>query len=96
VFIVDAVSSGAAQGAIHRFDATREQLRGQVFHHSTHAFGLKEGIELARALNRLPPRLVIYGIEGKCFSIGERISTEVMEACSRVVDRILAESGSRI
>jgi hypothetical protein len=30
-----------------------------------HHFGLAEAVELARVLDRLPPRLWIYGIEGR-------------------------------
>ena len=35
---------------------------------STHALGLAEAMELARALGRLPP-VIVYGIEGKTFEI---------------------------
>ena len=94
VFIVDAVSSGAEPGTVHKIDAVREPLRAQFFASSTHAFGLKEAVELARSLHRLPLRLIIYGIAGKRFSIGEEISTELRGSVSRVADRILKEGGT--
>ncbi|HXY23116.1 MAG TPA: hydrogenase maturation protease [Candidatus Acidoferrum sp.] len=92
VFIVDAVISGSAPGTIHRFDATRQPLPSQAFQSSTHAFGLREAVEVARALNLLPARLVIYGIEGKSFAAGEEISAELAQAATRVSERVLEEA----
>lgn len=93
VFIIDAISSGVEPGTVHKIDAVREPLGGRLFARSTHAFGLREAVELARSLHRLPPRLIIYGIAGKHFSIGEGISTELSESAARVADRIIEESG---
>jgi hydrogenase maturation protease len=65
VIIIDAVHSGAEPGTIFRFESHQQPIPSQFFHYSTHAFSVAEAIELARALNQLPPRLVIFGIEGK-------------------------------
>ena len=54
VWLVDAVSSGAQAGAVHRVDASEEELPARLFRASTHHFGLAEAVELARALGRLP------------------------------------------
>src|SRR6516225_4285895 len=67
VILIDAVHCGGAVGSIHRFDAAMQPVPGSFFHYSTHAFSVAEAVELARALNQLPPRLIIYGIEGKNF-----------------------------
>jgi hydrogenase maturation protease len=91
VILVDAVHSGAASGAIRRLDANAQPVPARFFHHSTHAVGLAEAIELARALNRLPPRLVVFGIEGKTFAAGAPLSPEVEAAAGQVVDRVLEE-----
>jgi hydrogenase maturation protease len=58
---------------------------------SSHAFNLAEAIELGRALGRLPPRLVIYGIEGACFEHGAAPSAAVRTAAVVVGERIRAE-----
>jgi Ni,Fe-hydrogenase maturation factor len=50
-----------------------------------------EAVELARALKRLPPRLVVYGIEGRSFSAGVELSAEVEQAAAVVVARVLDE-----
>jgi hydrogenase maturation protease len=89
VIIVDAVQSGAAPGAIFRFEAHREPIPTNFFHCSTHAFGVAEAIETARSLGQLPRNLIIYGIEGKDFSVGEGLSPEVKQAIEEVAQMIL-------
>ncbi|MGD0652559.1 MAG: hydrogenase maturation protease [Verrucomicrobiia bacterium] len=51
VILIDAVQSGAPPGTIHRLDAHESPLPANFFRCSTHALGLPEAIELARALN---------------------------------------------
>jgi hydrogenase maturation protease len=89
--LVDAVSSGASPGTIHRFDAIAEPLPAGFFRLSTHAFGVAAAVELARELDRLPSRLIVYGIEGKEFSAGASFTKEVENAASRAVKRIVQE-----
>jgi hydrogenase maturation protease len=89
--LVDAVSSGAPPGTIHRFDAVAEPIPTKFFHYSTHAFSVAEAIELARALNRLPPCLIVYGIEGKSFEAGIGLSPEVEGAAQNVVKRLVRD-----
>jgi hydrogenase maturation protease len=93
VILIDAVHSGASPGTIHRLDAHAGPIAREFFRFSTHAIGLAEAVELARALGRLPPRLVIYGIEGKSFEAGEGLSPEVEAAVGELVERVLAEVG---
>jgi hydrogenase maturation protease len=88
--VVDAVSSGAACGTIHRLAATDRRLPAELFRGSTHAFGVAEAVELARALNRLPRRLVVLGIEGGRFAAGAGLSPQV----ERAIERLVAELGT--
>jgi hydrogenase maturation protease len=67
IILVDATRSGAAPGNLFFFDACAEPLRADMFHYSTHRFGLAEAVKTARALGLLPDRLRIYCIEGKHF-----------------------------
>ncbi|GAN35236.1 MAG: hydrogenase maturation protease [Candidatus Brocadia sp. AMX2] len=84
VILIDAVSSGAKPGTIHRLDAHTQPIPTNFFHYSTHAFGVAEAIELSRALNQMPRRLIVYGIEGKCFEAGVELSFEVEKAAQEV------------
>ena len=61
--LVDAMVSGSAPGTVRRFDATETPLPIAVHLASTHGMGAAEAIELARSLDRLPPRLLVYGID---------------------------------
>ena len=91
VWLVDAVSSGASPGTVHRVDATNEPLPAAFARTSTHHFGLPEAIELARAIDRLPARLVVYGVEGVRFDTGRELTREVAAAVPRVADAIRSE-----
>ena len=91
VILIDAVQSGAAPGTVHRLDAGAQPIAKKFFRFSTHAFGLAEAVELARALGRLPPRLIVYGVEGKSFEAGVGLSPEVEAAAQVVVARVLGE-----
>jgi hydrogenase maturation protease len=84
IVLVDAVSSGAPPGAVHRLDASVAALPIAAGA-STHGLGLAETIELGRALGRLPARLIVYGIEGRVFELGAPLSPEVAEAADAVV-----------
>jgi len=84
VILIDAVHSGGVAGTIHRFDAAMQPVPGSFFHYSTHAFSVAEAVELARALNRIPARLIVYGIEGKNFDSRVELSPEVKAAAEEV------------
>ena len=91
VILIDAVHSGGAAGTAHRFDAATQPVPGSFFHYSTHAFGVAEAVELARALNQLPPRLIVFGIEGKNFDSRVGLSPEVKVAAEEVFCRVKEE-----
>lgn len=91
VILVDAVASGAAPGTLHHFDALAQIIPTEILHCSTHTLGVAQAIELARALKRLPSRLLFYGVEGKDFSQGVGVSAEVADAVTSVVKQILQE-----
>ncbi|MCS6950472.1 MAG: hydrogenase maturation protease [Armatimonadota bacterium] len=91
VILVDAMRSGRSAGEVVRIDASRQPLPTDMRFFSLHAIGLNETLALARALSRLPPKLVIYGIEGKHFGEGEGLSPEVAKAVEDVVRYILQE-----
>lgn len=91
VILVDAVQSGGAPGTISRFDVHEQALPAKFFRYSTHAFSVAEAVELARVLHRLPPRLIVYGIEGQTFAAGVGLSPAVAEAVAQVVTQVRRE-----
>jgi hydrogenase maturation protease len=90
-FIVDAVSTGAPGGTVHRFDASRAAIPARELRSSTHALGIGETLELARALGRLPHRTVVFGVEGLDFSAQERLTTAVADGVARAATAVLEE-----
>lgn len=91
VIVADAVASGAEPGVVHRIDASAGPLPAALAGHSTHALGLAEAVELGRALERLPRRLVVYGIEAARFEAGAEPSAAVLAAVERVAAAAVEE-----
>lgn len=89
--VVDAVRAGAREGSVMRFDASATALPASISASSTHALGLGDAIEIARALDRLPPRLVVYGVEGASFGAGEAVSEPVAAAVDEAARAVLRE-----
>jgi hydrogenase maturation protease len=87
--LVDAVVTGSSPGTIHKWDAAAQTLAGESFRCSTHALGVAEAIEMARALGRLPERVTVYGIEGARFEFGAAPLAAVAEAANELA-RILS------
>jgi hypothetical protein len=82
----------AEPGTLHRVDAGAGPVPASVFRSSsTHAFGVGEAVELARALGTLPGRLALYGIEGAEFVAGEGLSAEVQAAVEPAAQAVLEE-----
>lgn len=110
VVVIDAVRSGAAPGSLtilhvgadgQGFDALGARLDPGPA--GTHGFGLAGAIELARALDRLPPSVVVVGIEAVSFEHGAPLSAPVHAALHRATDTVLsvvevaaARSGPRV
>jgi hydrogenase maturation protease len=91
--VVDACSAGGPPGTIHRFDVGDSPLPARVFRSSTHAFGVGDAVELSRALNRLPARVVVYGVEGEDFAAGAGLSAPVESAVEAVAEAIVQDLG---
>jgi hydrogenase maturation protease len=91
VVIIDAVRSGAAPGTVHRFEAGDQVLPPELRLASTHAFSVADALELARVLGRAPRRVVVLGVEGAAFDLGDPLTPAVADAIPRVVDEALAE-----
>jgi hydrogenase maturation protease len=92
VVLVDAVHSGSAPGQIFRFGIPGDAIPTALFpRHSTHAFGVLEAIELGKTLGSIPPRVIVYGIEGATFEAGTAISAEVEISVVEVAERIVED-----
>ena len=89
VILVDAVQAGQEPGSLLSFEAGDGELKpGLANFASSHSFNLAEAIELARSLGKLPPRLIVHGVEGASYDFGEALSPAVAEALEPLVERI--------
>jgi hydrogenase maturation protease len=94
VVVVDAVCSGAPGGTLHQLEAgpAAGPLSAQAWarsgHGGTHAIGLAEVVELARALGRLPERLVGVGVAAERFDHGAPLTPAVAAAVPTAVERV--------
>jgi hydrogenase maturation protease len=91
VVLVDSISSGEPPGTVHRFDAGEEALPARSFRASTHAIGIADTIELARALGRLPRRVRVYGIEAGRYGTGASLTPAVESAVAFLVREVLTD-----
>lgn len=91
VLVVDALQSGAPPGTLRRIDAVQEPLPAGLFRYSSHRFGLAEAVETARALNRLPDRLIIHGVEGAVFGFGETLTPAVAAVFDSLIEAVAAD-----
>jgi hydrogenase maturation protease len=97
VVLVDAMRSGETPGTIRRFDVSREPLPARLrLSVSTHGFGLHDAIELARALHRLPRRVIVFAVEGLHFEAGATPSDEVEAAIAPLACAVLREAGELV
>lgn len=87
--LIDATRSGTAAGTPVTFDAAKQKIPADLFHYSTHRFGLAEAVETARALGTLPSRVMIHGIEGARLEAGTELSAPVREAASDLVETLV-------
>ena len=92
VLLIDAARSGQAPGTIHRLDASAGPIAPELFPRSTHAIGVGEALELARTLDVLPNKVIVYGIEAGDTDIGHPLSPQVGHALNEVLQLVLREA----
>jgi len=88
VIIVDAARPAGRPGRVTAFDAVAVPLPAEFFHYSSHAFGVAEGIEMARTIDRLPRTLRVYAVEGEAFGYGIGLSTRVEDAARALAQQL--------
>ena len=89
--VIDCVRGGGAPGSILRLDAAAAaHLRTAST--TSHGNALAEALALGTALGCLPTRLVIFGIVGDRFALGDAMSPAVVAEIPALVDLVRAEA----
>jgi hydrogenase maturation protease len=97
-YVVDAVR-GSEPGRIHRVEVGSEgsiTVPPDQSRDSSHALGLGDAVELGRVLDRLPRRLVLIGIEGADFEVGEGLTEEVARSVRDVTAGLARELAAEV
>ena len=95
VVVVDAVRTGREPGSVVVEQVAQRRLaRSGVA--GTHGFGVADAIELARALELLPARVTLVGVEAADFTPGSGLSPSVASAVQPAADAVVGcVEGSR-
>ena len=91
VIVIDAVRAPAAPGLVRCFDAVAGRLPAGGSTGGTHDASLADAVELARALGRMPARLLVYGVCGAAFDVGDTMTPAVRAAARTLSARIAAD-----
>ncbi len=89
LIVVDAVQFGVEPGAIHIIPWEALPMSSSAI--SAHGLGLRETIEIGKSLypEKMPHRITLVGIEGRCFNrTREYMTREVEDAISGAVTAI--------
>jgi hydrogenase maturation protease len=93
VILIDAISGEEPAGSVHVIDMHTTEYTEEIFRASSHSIGLFETIKLAGYVGKVPERLILYGIGGNNFTVGDEPSPEVVAGVDRVVSMILERRG---
>lgn len=90
VVVVDAVRSHAAPGTVHVVHGEAEgALPRDPGLASTHALAVTDALALAEALGRAPRRVVLVGVEGRAFGMGDPLTPEVEAALDAAAETVI-------
>jgi len=87
--VVDAMQTGAAPGTVVVFDASSAAVPAMTRLSSSHALGAATSVELARAIGKLPDRLVVVGVEADSVRLGSAVTPAVASVVSLVADAVM-------
>ncbi len=90
VYVIDALRGCGEPGTVIRVNALTENLPTEAGY-SSHTFGLAEAIELGRTLDSLPKKLIVIGIEGDNFAMGDRLTEKVQTVAAQLIIELSTE-----
>lgn len=95
VYLVDACLCSEPAGTWRRIDLHMESIPNENPLTSTHGFSLSQAISLAKNLDQLPDKLILYAINGDNYNISEALSPPVARSIDSVIKAILNEEEIR-
>jgi hydrogenase maturation protease len=95
IYLIDAFQREHTTDSFARIDALQTSLLQQN-NTSSHGFGVAHTIELARQMNMLPQKLIIYAVAAQDFSIGQQISDDILQNVEKAVFQLMKEEDIKI
>lgn len=89
VIIVDAAQMGEDPGTVKVFGKEEVKLKIKMDNLSVHGISLAETFEIAQAVDSLPEKITIIGIEPKNIGISQELSDVVMQSIPEIVSNII-------
>ncbi len=88
--IVDACQSGQKVGSLFRYDwpAIELEVQGGTF---SHGFDVQEVLLLAKSLNVLPEKVILWAVEVRKCNPGDPLSSAVEQAIPKLVEEVRGE-----
>lgn len=96
VVLVDAITAGLPPGSVIRIDVRRELVTPNLFATSSHSFGVAQALAISLALDELPERVTLFGIQAGTLRIGTDMSPEVYKAAADTTTVIRRELAARV
>jgi hydrogenase maturation protease len=96
VFLIDACHSKVFKNGWQRIDYNQDDLEIESHQTSTHGLNISQAIALAKNLNQLPQKLIIYAITGECYQVGQLLSPSSAKHAEDVAEAILNEEDIRV
>ena len=91
VLIIDAADMNRNPGTVVRFTPDDIQLAEESPKFSAHDVGLPEVLQLAKALGKFPPQVLIIGVQPKEISWRTDLTPEIQAALPKVLEVVLKE-----
>ena len=89
VILVDAAQMGETPGTVKIFSKDEVKLKIKMDHLTVHGISLAETLDIAKAIDKLPDKITIIGIEPKNIGISEKLSDVVAESIPDVISHII-------
>lgn len=89
VIIVDAAQMGEIPGTVKVFNKEEVKLKIKMDHLSVHGISLAETFDIAQAVDSLPEKITIIGIEPKNIGISQKLSEVVTQSIPEIVSNII-------
>lgn len=95
VYVVDACLGSSLVGTWQRIDLHQQAIPNENPQTSTHGFGLSQAISIAKNLDQLPEKLILYALSGDTYGFCDTLSPPVVKSVDQVIQAILNEEDIR-